>query len=582
MPAIETYSHRSYAASKFIEGLSTTQPRSDNNLYLYVAKTTPWNDDTLPPYPSDTTLNHGEVWQNIMHLKRISASDCILVIQRHDWKSGTVYQQYTDDVELFDPTQGLKPFYVITTPELNVYKCLFNNNGGPSFIKPTGISTNIISTLDRYFWKYMFTVNTADAQKFLTNEFIPVRTLKISDNSKQWDVQQNAVDGSIDVIQIVDGGSGYVLPPAITITGSGSSATANCQITNGKISQVNITNRGTGYSFATVAVVSGEVTLIGINNPGTGYVSAPAITITGGGGSGATALATVVGGSLTAITITDPGSGYTSAPTVGIGAGSGTQATASAVISTPPTLKAIISPPGGHGSDAVSELGGYFALVSGELQFEENGKFTIANDFRQFGLILNPTKANTIPPVIGTASTYTQALSLNLTSVTGSFSADEQVFGSESGASGITLDYDAGVLRLVNVLGTFQPGENVANLSTSKTGLLEAANGTAQGGGTLQFTLDASDPAASDDYVGFTVFIEGQERIISANNSATKIATVTEDWTTTPDGTSVYSIANISYPELKPNSGYMLYINNQRPFERNTNQLERIRMFIQF
>jgi uncharacterized repeat protein (TIGR01451 family) len=59
----------------------------------------------------------------------------------------------------------------------------------------------------------------------------------------------------------------------------------------------------------------------------------PAITFSGGGGSGATAVATVVGGVVTGITITNGGSGYTSAPTLTIStAGSGSGATATAIL----------------------------------------------------------------------------------------------------------------------------------------------------------------------------------------------------------------------------------------------------------
>ena len=57
------------------------------------------------------------------------------------------------------------------------------------------------------------------------------------------------------------------------------------------------------------------------------------VSITGGGGSGAAAVATVgTGGIVTGISITNPGSGYTAAPSVGI-SGSGSGATAVAVFS---------------------------------------------------------------------------------------------------------------------------------------------------------------------------------------------------------------------------------------------------------
>jgi len=52
----------------------------------------------------------------------------------------------------------------------------------------------------------------------------------------------------------------------------------------------------------------------------------------GGGGSGATAVATVSGGRITYIYLTNEGSGYTSAPTVTISGGNGSGAEATAIL----------------------------------------------------------------------------------------------------------------------------------------------------------------------------------------------------------------------------------------------------------
>jgi len=79
---------------------------------------------------------------------------------------------------------------------------------------------------------------------------------------------------------------------------------------------------------------TGTVNSITIGAAGTGYATPPTVSITGGGGSGATATASVSGGLVTAITITNPGSGYTSTPTVGFSGGGGSGATAAAVLGT--------------------------------------------------------------------------------------------------------------------------------------------------------------------------------------------------------------------------------------------------------
>ena len=60
------------------------------------------------------------------------------------------------------------------------------------------------------------------------------------------------------------------------------------------------------------------ISSITLTNGGTGYNNVPTISIEGGGGTGATAVATVFSGAITTITITNPGSGFTSNPTITI------------------------------------------------------------------------------------------------------------------------------------------------------------------------------------------------------------------------------------------------------------------------
>lgn len=82
------------------------------------------------------------------------------------------------------------------------------------------------------------------------------------------------------------------------------------------------------------ATASDAVGSVSVGTPGTGYTSAPTVTLSGGGGTGATATATVSGGAVTGVNITNGGSGYTSAPTVAFSGGSGSGAAATASLST--------------------------------------------------------------------------------------------------------------------------------------------------------------------------------------------------------------------------------------------------------
>jgi autotransporter-associated beta strand protein len=68
-------------------------------------------------------------------------------------------------------------------------------------------------------------------------------------------------------IPVTAGGSGYVAPPYVSITGGGgSNATA----------------------FARIDRATGALTAVEVTNPGAGYTNAPAVALIGGGGSGAT------------------------------------------------------------------------------------------------------------------------------------------------------------------------------------------------------------------------------------------------------------------------------------------------------
>jgi hypothetical protein len=80
---------------------------------------------------------------------------------------------------------------------------------------------------------------------------------------------------------------------------------------------------------------SGFVTFLKLTAGGSGYTSAPTVTISGGGGSGATAIAYINNGAVMGFRMTALGSGYTSTPTVTLSGGGGSGATATAFVGVP-------------------------------------------------------------------------------------------------------------------------------------------------------------------------------------------------------------------------------------------------------
>ncbi|MFO1433053.1 MAG: hypothetical protein U1F76_23600 [Candidatus Competibacteraceae bacterium] len=160
-------------------------------------------------------------------------------------------------------------------------------------------------------------------------------------------------------ISITNGGSGYTLPPTITFTPGGATATAT--IATGSVTDITVADGGTGYTApsvtvadplcsplgtatcttatATAIVSGGIITAILVTNGGAGYTASPVISISDSSGTGAVATAAITAaGSVVGIAITNPGS-YTTAvpPTISITAApgdTGTGATAIASVNT--------------------------------------------------------------------------------------------------------------------------------------------------------------------------------------------------------------------------------------------------------
>ena len=69
--------------------------------------------------------------------------------------------------------------------------------------------------------------------------------------------------GTIESIDIVNGGSGYTVAPTVTIeapVGGLNTALATANITNGKVTSITLSNNGLGYTFVPNVTISGNAT----------------------------------------------------------------------------------------------------------------------------------------------------------------------------------------------------------------------------------------------------------------------------------------------------------------------------------
>lgn len=262
MPSVVTNKFRIHSAQQFKEAFDEA---SNTIIYLYIGGPSPFTTDTAPPTPTVSTANVDySPWEDMFGMKRINGTDVSHAIPRYDWSSNTAYVAYDDKTT----TLTTDKFYVLTD-SYNVYKCLYNNNGGLSTIKPTGISNSPFSTADGYLWKFMYSVSTSDALKFLTANYMPVKTLTSDDGTSQWGVQQAAINGAIHRIKVTNGGSGYVTTPTVVITGDGTGANATAVLTSNAVSSITVNSIGSGYTRAAVTFTGGS----GANAAATAIIS---------------------------------------------------------------------------------------------------------------------------------------------------------------------------------------------------------------------------------------------------------------------------------------------------------------------
>lgn len=197
-------------------------------------------------------------------------------------------------------------------------------------------------------------------------------------------------------------------------------------------------------------VIDGAIYSIIITDGGSNYSnnSNLVISISGDGTSPATATGNinVDSGKVESITITDYGTGYTYAD-VNITGGGGSGATA----------RAIIPPPGGHGSNPLYELGGKNIILNASLSGTEDVDFPATNDFRQIAILKDPI-------ITGTSNVMSNVRFIQgytLTTLgTGDYMEDELVY---QGGSSLTASFSGrvvswnsanGTLIVINTVGT--------------------------------------------------------------------------------------------------------------------------------
>ena len=183
--------------------------------------------------------------------------------------------------------------------------------------------------------------------------------------------------------------------------------------------------------------------------------------------------------------------------------------------------RAVISPYNGHGYIPSEELGAYYVMINTRLDYAEGaGDFPVLNDYRRIGIVKNPI--SNLTSSIATETTLSSTYSLNLSNITGTFSIDELIIGGNTNANAVVL---------------------TANVSAN-TGIIRFVQPIELCAGNLLFSIGET--------------LRGNTSMASAK------------------------ITNINYPNVKHNTGKVLYVENRRKITRTYDQAENIHIVIEF
>ena len=485
MPAIITNKFRIHNAEKFTTALTG----SSNVFYLGIgrpqafttstrpdARTDNEGSDVAPLTPADSIQEEFYTFDDLLAAKKVTSTDISYAVPRRNWTTGTTYDYYRHD---------------------------YGN-------RITGTTTT----------------QTAN-----------------SGATSLWDATYYVVTDDYNVYKCIDNGgnSASTVKPTgtlSTIITTGDDYKWKYMYTLSASQQVNFLSTDfmavATNSTVSSAAVDGAINNIKIKTPGSGGTNGThaSVPIRGDGSSGVCSV-TIAGGAVTAVTVTAAGSGYTygyvrvaDINTAGGGALSGSE------------LDCIIEPKGGHGFNAVEELGGFYVMLNTNFEGAEtsnSGDFTTANDFRKITLLRDPKSGGSA----ATASTLRGSKAVLLTGTPGTFTVDEEINQASTGAVGKVVEYDSTNKILYYIQTRFNDQGVDANGNLTAFSGANAITGQTSGA--------SGTPSTSTSTVDNVAFTSGY-------NSG----------------------------EIDADTGDVIYIENRSPITRASDQTENVKLIIEF
>jgi len=301
----------------------------------------------------------------------------------------------------------------------------------------------------------------------------------------------------------------------------------------------------------TGAAVAGAIDVVLVENAGSGLPASQTLytSIKGDGTGGKVKFVTNGAGTITSAEIEARGSGYTYGNVL-LGNGNlfsdaGLSSAVTTGGSAVGALEVILPPQGGHGKDHEVELNGKRVMTNIRLTYSEgSGDFPVDNDFRRIGIIADPFNFGTT--TFATADTLSGLKAIKITGANADYSVDET----------ITQTVTGGTARGTVVSWTLDSGSTTA--------------------GVLKYIQ------TNDEHTD-----QGVVRAFESNGSnaiSGEISTASGN-VDTAYGSALLGVtfsSGLATPEVENNSGEVIYVENRRLITRAPDQIEDIKLVIEF
>lgn len=456
MPAIITDKlKRNFSQLIFDENQGVTLGDSNNYFYIGVGHSQSYQTDDntdVTINPRNTERDRRLFRYNLQSVKAVEAFS--FVVPLTDWSINTVYPSFNDNI-IGQPT----PSYYVRTADNNVYVCIrqgkdSNGTAVVSQYQPDHTNTSLPIETDGYVWKYMYTITTADANRFLTANFMPVKFVDsaaaTSPEAPQKAVQDAAVEGQIIGYRVEPGNAVYSSAPSLTVRGDGSGAKAHAIL---------------DAAGSLAAAEIGDSATVG----------------TGAGAGGNVSLTSAMGSSYNKAYVKVDETNLTS----------GTNA----------KVYPIFAEAGGLGADMRTDLRSNSLMFNIKPEGDVDGTWIVDNEYRQIGLIKNLLDSASGNLFTGTQGTATKKIVLT-TRITGGLNwADDVTINGESDASA-WIDF-------------FDDSATIWYHQDEETGFVPfyAGETVTISGKSGSFTIDSIQQPDIDIFSGEVLFLNNQAKI---------------------------------------------------------------------